>query len=90
MYFQTRSGLASAQHHSDLQQKPSKIMKKTNFDDVAIIFYYKQTRVNDVDWEMEARDRFRFLKRITDINQSIGWIFKENHRSRMYNTIERL
>lgn len=51
-----------------------------------IIFIEKEDRSGP--WEMYARDRDRFARRINDINQTIGWIFSNEHRNLISQTYQ--
>ena len=46
---------------------------------------YQQARVGH--WEMMARDRTRFMKRIEQTEQTISWILTPQHRSRMFSQL---
>ena len=61
---------------------------KVTFNNSVKVIYFKQTPIeNDVCWMQVARDRARFKRRILDVEQRIGWIFKRKHRERVYKTL---
>lgn len=45
-------------------------------------FAYKQARKGD--WEMLARDRCRFQRRIAEIQAKIDYVLESNHRDTVY------
>jgi len=46
---------------------------------------YQQARVGH--WEVLARDRTRFMKRIEQAEQTISWIFMPQHRSKIFSQL---
>jgi len=46
---------------------------------------YQQARVGP--WEVMARDRTRFMKRIEQTEQTISWIFTPQHRGKMFSQL---
>jgi len=41
-------------------------------------------------WESLARDRVRFAKLIEQTEETISWIFKPEHRCRIFSRLEKL
>ena len=46
---------------------------------------YRAARVGH--WELLARDRTRFMKRIEQTEQTISWIFTPQHRSKILTSL---
>ncbi len=39
-------------------------------------------------WHLAAVDRSRFHARIDRVNESIGWVFDDAHRNRVYDSLK--
>lgn len=66
-------------------RKPRAMGKKVTFHNVVKVKYFKQIPVEtDVCWQQVARDRMRFKRRMLDVEQRIGWVLAEHHRTKIY------
>ena len=55
--------------------------KRVRFDDDILVAYFEPYHDDGGEnWERVALDRTRFERRISTIDQSIGWIFSTSHR----------
>ena len=62
--------------------------KKVTFDEKPIITYFKQIPIEtNVNWQEVAVDRYRFRRRMLDVEKSIGRVFAPTHRKRMHSMI---
>ena len=61
------------------------LLKKVSFNLNPTIFII-ENEDRKGPWETFAVDRFRFTRRIEEINDKIGWCFNPSHRQKILNT----
>ena len=60
-------------------------MKNVKFNTNVKVIYYEQTPIeSNICWQQAARDRMRFKRRISEVEQCIEWVLTDNHRERVY------
>ena len=62
--------------------------KNVTFDDKPTVFYFEQIATEtNVNWQEVAVDRYRFKRRMLDVEKSIGRVFVPAHRKQMFRMI---
>ena len=60
-------------------------MKKVTFNHRVAVIYFEQTPIeSNICWQQAARDRMRFKRRISEVEQCIEWVLTDDHRERVY------
>jgi Phosphatase-1 catalytic subunit binding region len=70
--------MSSCYHHQNSKKTKVKFLLKP----VIIIIDNEEDRKGQ--WEIYARDRERFNRRVQDIENKIGWCFHRSHREKIY------
>lgn len=65
-------------------------MRTVQFSELIEVFEYEDyPEYRKAYWEIEARDRVRFVKRVLEIAEKIEYIFNPVHRSKFIKDIEK-